>query len=130
MKLSEAIRLGAMEGPQGFWSGSVTSDEKRCAVGAAAWAVGAIKANSRATYEALNHECPLLCTEIAQSDVPAVVSRELPERICGWDVLGVMWRLNDCAKWTREQIADWVETIEAKYEQPAKEQPQPVIVEA
>jgi hypothetical protein len=34
---------------------------------------------------------------------------------------GVIWRLNDVDKWTREQIADWVETIEQAQSQPAPE---------
>jgi predicted nucleic-acid-binding protein len=40
----------------------------------------------------------------------------------------IVWHLNDKHKWTREQIAEWVETIEAQQEAKVAEQPEPVHV--
>lgn len=117
MKLSEAIRLGAMLKPQGH-DMLVTLNGGSCALGAAFDAVGMAVgeydggdagdpcyAEARARWSVLNAHvaCP-----VPDSDV--------------WrdgDMVHVIWSLNDRAGWTREQIADWVATIEAQHEQPA-----------
>jgi hypothetical protein len=95
MKLSEAIRLGAMLRPQGridFFS----ADGKSCALGAALEARGiqhrilATPAESDAIYGQLYRWWPWL-------------------RVLSIDA--ITYR-NDVEGWTREQIADWVATIE------------------
>jgi hypothetical protein len=124
VKLSEAIRLGAMDLPQGFGATSLQCRESRCALGAAAWAVGLeVAGDNNEMLYALGQRWQVLDTPVAYPlpELPTETSR-------GLCVMDVIWRLNDCEMWTREQIADWVATIEAQQEQPT-EQPQPVSVE-
>jgi hypothetical protein len=110
MKLSEAIRLGAMLKPQGFGELCVELPDGRlatCAMGAAQEAaVCAFTGTSDplesvaviyARYEALLDTgvgCPA-CEDIDDEFLDQVIHH-----------------LNDEHCWTREQIADWVETIE------------------
>lgn len=109
MRLSEAIRLGAMLRPQGF--GLYQTIGGSCAYGAAMEACG-IRPEIQNTIsdegiEALfpiarcSARCPT-CTAAAWAtcaDEPTVN--------------GIVPHLNDDHRWTREQIAAWVETIEA-----------------
>ncbi len=94
MKLSEAIRLGATLRPQGF--GAFNTDEGTCAIGAAFNAIG--KDAEIEQVEEWNDlilhrfECPV-CDRRAHSTIV---------------------HLNDFHRWTREQIASWVESIEAR----------------
>jgi hypothetical protein len=122
VNLSEAIRLGAMLKPQ---ARSMHSQWGTCALGAAADAIGVLpelKPENSGAYGrahlALIRRWPLLGTPIEN---PISGTSESVRD-------AVMW-LNDHGKWTREQIADWVATIEAQHEQQATEQPQPVHVE-
>lgn len=100
MKLSEAIRLGAMLKPQGFGVGAFYSSVATCAMGAALDALGAHSddwaTEMCARYQVLSIEgsCPE-CDKFER-----VISR--------------IWHLNDTHRWTREQIADWVETLEPR----------------
>jgi hypothetical protein len=104
--LSDAIRLGAMWKPQFYgdlWNGD---GSKSCALGAA--------------YDALGYG-------------HGVIMRDLPERlerwldlyvacpVCAANVTEEGWHirtgemiahLNDGHRWTREEIADWIETLE------------------
>lgn len=100
MKLSEAIRLGAMLKPQGRGR-FVNKNGQTCAFGAALDAVGRLEC-----YGA--HPAGLwpwiTTTAVVLSPTALVASR-----------VSVFWAivtLNDGARWTREQIADWVATIE------------------
>jgi hypothetical protein len=97
MKLSEAIRLGAMMMPQAFRT--LLSDDGACALGAALLAVGARP--EEAVRSALNR-WPWAST----------VSADCPR--CGRSrtVFRVVTHLNDRHRWTREQIAEWVAGIE------------------
>lgn len=102
MKLSEAIRLGAMLKPQGrrgFFDGGNT-----CALGAAADAIGRLNDLLDGRFLE-SKEWPLL-SEMAAHPV-TLWTRSV------WDVVTSM---NDIFGWTREQIADWVETIERERE--------------
>ena len=103
MRLSEAIRLGAMLKSQGFNGDDVVHS---CALRAAADAIGLADfkqgrrrildyAQLRCVFPILNEQriCPVLPH---YSD----------------DMLAVIWHLNDDHRWTRERIADWVETVE------------------
>jgi hypothetical protein len=120
MRLSEAIRLGAMLKPQGenwlYMAG------KTCALGAALDAAGALsfdEPDEYDDYEPLISRWPIL----RRPAVSPVIEWQ------NWkDVSNIVMGLNDTCHWTREQIADWVETIEAQQEQPVTEQP--ALVEA
>ena len=112
MKLSEAIRLGSMMKPQCF--GLMHDDGATCAFGAALDAIGKL------------HEC---YSEEPQEwhDTGAFIA-ECPQchdtmRYVDQYKANTLAHLNDTHRWTREQIADWVSTIEAQTEQPATEQP-------
>jgi hypothetical protein len=97
MRLSEAIRLGAMMRPQTFRT--MLTDDGACALGAALLAVGARP--EEAVSSAL-HRWPWAST----------VSADCPR--CGRSrtVFRVITHLNDRHRWTREQIAKWVAGIE------------------
>jgi hypothetical protein len=97
MRLSEAIRLGAMIRPQAFRT--LLTDDGACALGAALLAVGARP--EEAVPLALNR-WPWAST----------VSADCPR--CGRSraVFRVIAHLNDRHRWTREQIAKWVAGIE------------------
>lgn len=103
MRLSEAIRLGAMMKPQcyfDFWLGGGS-----CAMGAALDAVGVTEFDLAAQAT----ELPLIF--IGPVTCPA----------CGvvGNIGAMMMHLNDSHRWTRERIADWVESIEHERESAA-----------
>ena len=97
MRLSEAIRLGAMLKPQ--TTGHYRKAGATCALGAAADAAG-IK---RDMDNKLFLRFPILSIEDCRDG----------QRM---SLYTVIWRLNDDAKLTREQIADHVATIEARHD--------------
>lgn len=111
MKLSEAIRLGAALAPQAFAilatkdkSGRVLST---CAIGAALHAVSAIHSDTTPSTSEL--------TELF-SVVTALRSCPGDDGCVYWvaSVFEVVTHLNDNHLWSRERIADWVETVEAE----------------
>jgi len=111
MKLSEAIRLGAMLQPQ--QRGEMFGTSGTCALGAAAEAIGRLSDWGRShSYNEWRLQWPLLTQAVSG---PAGVSIDDPR------LLKKITRLNDGYGWTREQIADWVETIEQAQPQPASE---------
>jgi hypothetical protein len=113
LKLSGAIRLGAMLKPQGFGDRSADADGiTSCALGAAYDAAGIMDAHR--VWDDLAVLFPIL--ERFVGDVKCPVCDDLGEHD------SAIPHLNDDHKWTREQIADWVETIEAQYEQHAKDE--------
>ncbi len=99
MKLSEAIRLGAMLGPQAF-AESFSVDGGSCARGAAMLAIGGTCWYSGPwfiEFQSINTTCPE-CHRIGTAG-------------------GIIaFCLNDHHRWTRERIADWVETVETAQE--------------
>lgn len=99
MRLSEAIRLGSMLRPQ--TRGSYGADGGSCAIGAAAEAAGM---NEYPLFHELEARWPVL-TEFVACPVTADTSG---------DVGTVILWLNDSHGWTREAIADWVETLEPR----------------
>ncbi len=127
MLLSEAMRLGAMLRPQGF--GSLASIRKRwfrktvttCALGAAYEAGNFTKTvpiktpqlNSRGTGLVQEGEALVVPDQWSE-----LLWRRVPCPACkDFDVIGPMHRiiamhLNDSHRWTRQQIADWVFSIE------------------
>src|SRR4051812_277136 len=102
MRLSEAIRLGSMLGPQAFNKASVTRRQyfglvgpkvtAYCAVGAAIVAAGYFQ-REWAEVSRIIAACPG-CGKI------------------GNGVYGTIMHLNDRHRWTRERIADFVEAHE------------------
>jgi hypothetical protein len=105
MRLSEAIRLGSMLKPQGFyelWVPSMHTPQSSCALGAA--------------YDAFGYRPGVWPKTI---ELPMDVERLLYERgvcpACGEHtsvVNRIITHLNDNHRWSREQIANWVEMIE------------------
>lgn len=113
MRLSEAIRLGAMATTQGTGCASFRSDTAPCALGAARLAAGLVLGESHDDFFHLGEVFPLIHVPV---DAP------VGETHCGDHVMDVVWKLNDIHCWTREQIADWVEGIEQQQAMP-REQP-------
>jgi hypothetical protein len=98
MTLSEAIRLGSMLGPQ-IRGHLVGPDYSSCAIGPAMIAVG-------------YHNPPTGWEIEALFPITASIVR-CPS--CGdshFCLVGCIVHLNDAHRWTRGQIADWVETLE------------------
>jgi hypothetical protein len=108
MLLHEAIRLGSMTTVQGFGSKSIESKTAPCALGAAGLACGLTAWNNLAIYELLKKQWPILCEVVM---FPPGLST--PYKV-GATLLTVIYILNDTEKWNREQIADWVQTIEGR----------------
>lgn len=103
MKLSDAIRLGAMLKPQGV-RGFLDDDGNTCALGAAADAIGRLSDLLDGRFQEVA-QWPFLNKPVAH---PVTQQRRAM-----WDVVTT---LNDIYGWTRERIADWVETIERERE--------------
>lgn len=109
MKLSEAIRLGAMLAPQTI--GGRTDAEGRCALAGACDVLGIASVfnegcqHQEMDYHALHARFPVLLTKVPSPTDSIYGPREL--RL-------IIWFLNDSLGWTREAIADWIETIEAQ----------------
>lgn len=107
MKFSEAIRLGAMSTGQCFGvsynkvNGDVT---ETCALGAAMHAIGGIgekwPVEWNWAYDTLAY-CPMGCSHPYGWEAPCV--------------LMVTAHLNDGHKWSRERVADYVESMELKH---------------
>lgn len=98
MRFSDAIRLGSMAcGPARYHT--VDPHGNRCALGAALLAVG-----RKGVY-------------LEAFDVwPAITNYMVEHPVTGrrMAVLSAVRELNDFHKWSREAIADWVETIERR----------------
>ena len=111
MRLSEAIRLGAMLKPQ--TTGHYRKAGATCALGAAADAAG-IK---RDMDNKLFLRFPILSIE-DWPEPPVKIYRLTDDRDGQrrMSLYTVIWRLNDDAELTREQIADYVATIEARHD--------------
>lgn len=106
MKLSEAMREGAKLRPQGFGSyfQPVAGDFFSCAIGAAYEGIVG-KLDKRPDYmrsETIEHEAAFDMFDVEVINPVRNIRRNLHETIAC---------LNDDEKWTREQIADWLETI-------------------
>lgn len=112
MKLSEAIRLGAMLKPQAY-TAVLVKGSSTCALGAAYDAVGLLGEGhySIDCYGVILKAFPLLARDIVPCPacglVPSGDEDDLADNIS---------HLNDNHRWTRERIADWVATIEAAQE--------------
>jgi hypothetical protein len=99
MKLSEAIRAGAVKCPQ--TTGTYYRDGATCALGAAyEGAFGQMPATGYlSVYERLVALFPALRTPYdGDGDSES------------WDLRDAIMHRNDSLGWTREQIADWLES--------------------
>jgi hypothetical protein len=105
MKLSEAIRLGAMMRPQAF--SCYTDGIGTCVWGAANEAIG-LPAN-HGFFETEGEWS--VADQASRCPIAKCVRRF---RV----VSSIIQHLNDEHRWTREKIADWVETIEAQHDTP------------
>lgn len=118
MKLSEAIRLGAMLRPlQAFDVLFNPETGATCAMGAAGEAVGVLDTSRRNAWKTdakskapkewrwvvKPASCPL-CGDVF--DMPVMFPRYKR------DTQAVIVHLNNDHRWTRERIADWVQGIE------------------
>lgn len=116
MKLSEAIRLGSMLKPQS--DGYFYRNGATCAQGAALDAVGKLSLAdpvkdfnvSMEMYQAMRDTWPWACDAHEGVSCPCCCDRGT--------VLETIPHLNNSSghSWTREAIADWVETLEAAQE--------------
>lgn len=96
MRLSEAIRLGAMNSPQAFGT-SLNRAGHTCALGAAMDAIGVASSNYMNAVDHFDELCTVVTHPVTG------------ERLC---LLSVVRVLNDEHRWTRERIADFVEAVE------------------
>ena len=132
MRLSEAIRLGAMLRPQA--KGRLFHEGGSCAIGAAYEALGLVKKLD----DNLDTGCGV--SRLMPTVYPWLTSlyRGCPhdEKCAEWSLStahtfhALIPHLNDDHSWTREQIADWVEQQEQKLEQEEKEREQQKVASA
>lgn len=116
MKLSEAIRLNGIVMPQGYGVASFWSDEAPCALGGARISAGLVRPDhddNRDSYDFLRDAFPIL-----NKILPHVCAADESCWVISSDgdglttVLRMVYHLNDCHRWSRERIAEWVADIE------------------
>jgi hypothetical protein len=121
MKLSEAIRMNGMMKPQGFGPWSMTSLSAPCALGGALQILGRqCTEETGPNYFALNEQWEWLLPN-QECPIPDCNYGKTPQS--NTNATCVIFHLNDDHRWTRQQIADWVETIEPA-ELPALAEPE------
>jgi hypothetical protein len=105
MKLSEAMRMNGMMKPQGFGSPSIFSPDAPCALGGALQIIGRqIENDAVSCLGAVREAWPW--SDSARFACPA------GDTCCPDTGRNIVWHLNDQHRWTRQQIAGWVETVE------------------
>ena len=107
MKLSEAIRLGAMLTPQGYGPSSIVSRDAACALGGALEAIGRQPEGHPAmAFCILLEEWPW----ISHFAVCPCGESHCKYSGSGFEmtITSIIWALTDIHRWTRSQIADWV----------------------
>ena len=115
MRLSTAIRLGSLLKPQEF--GGEGYHGRSCALRAAAEAVGIVDDwGGVLDYAAIQQRWPWIGTSLA-----------IPTRSYCALAMDTIVFLNDEERWTREQIADWVQGQEEAHA-PTMADPAPVKV--
>ena len=112
MKLSEAIRMNGMMKPQGHGHMSMMSIDRPCALGGALQIISApqemVELFIRWPWTVKSRH---LCPACLRPDKFSIIREEFR---CSAAIQGahIIWHLNDSHLWTRQQIADWVETVE------------------
>ena len=106
MRLSEAIRLGAMLSPQtrGAFFSRRGDAVATCALGAASVATGI----GELAGMHLSEQWPILDMIVPRDKLP----QELRFRHTALSIANAVMALNDSAGWSRNRIADWVEKFE------------------
>ena len=110
MRLSEAMRLGSMvvppiRGPIFDRTGGVICGA--CAIGAAMYAAGSEEDRTRWMSYCLVSDAESFWPWTRRRIAHPIRSEDY------WDVLGIVIDLFEEYGWSREQIADWVESVEA-----------------
>lgn len=115
MKLSEAIRAGAKMRPQAF---GVSRDHKggTCAFGAAWDGVTEFYARAPSRLSEMLDNGEVLYSTEAPCPARGCPGVEGPHYQDPELATSVMMHLNDYHRWSREAIAEWVETIENSLE--------------
>ena len=105
MRLSEAIRLGAMLKRQAF--GAIEDEDgNTCALGAAYDAIGELHRGQGYDWSWACRRFPVLKVLDGSRGRPKCF-------LCGTFVESIIPHLNDFHRWTRERIADWIQTLES-----------------
>jgi hypothetical protein len=129
MKLSEAIRLGAMMKPQG--REMLGRSGSTCAIGAALDAVGKLAGKELCIDGGAAELWPILDEFVPTPESAAAAKRKLSIRAPAqsYCVMSLVFFMNDEMYLTREEIADWVEGIERSLEpqSPAAGEPETVV---
>jgi hypothetical protein len=119
MRLSDAMRLGSMTGSQTI--GALARGSSTCALGAAYVAAGLFTGGR--------------CTVPLADALKTFPALRTPVAKCPWcsftdldDVRDAIVHLNDFHMWTRERIADWVDTVERSLEEAAHHDPDKRVV--
>lgn len=117
MKLSAAIRIGSMKTRQ---IKHQLNDGKngRCALGAAYDAVGLFD-NKKVSFSSVCNMFPIITKNVP---LPTSISNRL--YLLGSTII----YLNDSLNWSREEIANWVETLENALEAKEVKQEEKVLV--
>ena len=110
MKLSEAMRLGSMLKPQAFDQYVDLENTKTCAMGAAMDAAGLIGDMWTAYFGGSDHH--VWRETWPWANVPLVAECPACDLPLRQKVGAVVAHLNNEHRWTRERIADWVQTLE------------------
>ena len=110
MTLADAIRKGAMQREQGVGKLYDADRNLSCALGAAAEGMFGPLEQQVDVYiaDALRREFPALHCYLPSGR--CVQCPDCKETSWLWDVVGR--HLNDAHAWTRERIADWLDTLE------------------
>jgi hypothetical protein len=121
VKLSEAIRMNGMMKPQGFGGDSIASFKAPCALGGALQSVGRQLINRAYGLSAVAEEWPW--TSVYTNERFSCPACGLSAFSYGTLARNIIWHLNDQHHWTRQQIADWVQSVEpAEVIEPDQEQ--------
>jgi len=118
MKLSEAIRLGAMLRPQGRYC--ILGKAGTCALGAALEAAGHLDEWKRLHVLGSDKMNEFWFKREIWSDFRYSMSVHPVNSHVQAPVHDIIVELNDAHLWTRERIADWVATIEPQDEPPTQ----------
>lgn len=140
MKLSTAIRVGARmraASERGWSDVGPDGGIRTCALVAAAEGAGLFTIVGNCTIRGPNWMEPFGDNAVARDEQkPGLSSRmpdewllvtcaiEIPPCPCGklgvpGEVIQVVWHLHDVHQWSREVVAEWIETVEKKVEERA-----------
>lgn len=116
MKLSDCMREGAKRSGQAFGA-LQTVDGRTCAMGAAMLGGGMI------INEQFGPWVPAIYELWSQFPWLRTVLADCPECGPGWreTVYGIAIHVNDNHHWTRERIADWLDTVDPTILEPVVE---------